>query len=118
MVLILKGTENPEINPHICGQFFVLFCFYKDDDVIQWQMDSLFKNGTGASEYPYGKMKILDPCPTPYTKIKLKCIMDPNIKAKTRGFPGGTVVKNPPANAGDTGLSPGPPGRSHMPWSN
>ena len=32
-------------------------------------------------------------------------------------FPGGTVVKNPPANAGDTGLSPGP-GRSHMQQSN
>ena len=31
--------------------------------------------------------------------------------------PGGTVVKNPPANAGDMGSSPGP-GRSHMPWSN
>ena len=24
------------------------------------------------------------------------------------GFPGGAVVKNPPANAGDTGWSPGP----------
>ena len=33
------------------------------------------------------------------------------------GFPGGTVVKNPPAKAGDTGSSPGP-GRSHMPRSN
>ena len=32
-------------------------------------------------------------------------------------FPGGAVVKNPPANAGDTGSSPGP-GRSHMTWSN
>ena len=32
-------------------------------------------------------------------------------------FPGGVVVKNPPANAGDTGLSPGQ-GRSHMPRSN
>ena len=32
-------------------------------------------------------------------------------------FPGGAVVKNLPANAGDTGLSPGP-GRSHMPWDN
>ena len=31
-------------------------------------------------------------------------------------FPGGAVVKNPPANAGDTGLISGP-GRSHMPWS-
>ena len=33
-----------------------------------------------------------------------------------QGFPGCAVVKNPPANAGDTGLSPGP-GRSHMPQS-
>ena len=33
------------------------------------------------------------------------------------GFPGGTVVKNPPANAGDTGSSPGP-GRSHLLRSN
>ena len=28
-------------------------------------------------------------------------------------FPGGPVVKNPPASAGDTGSIPGP-GRSHM----
>ena len=34
-----------------------------------------------------------------------------------RDFPGGTVVKNPPANTGDIGSSPAP-GRSHMPWSN
>ena len=32
-------------------------------------------------------------------------------------FPGGAVVGNPPASAGDMGLSPGP-GRSHMLWSN
>ena len=32
-------------------------------------------------------------------------------------FPGGPVVKNLPANAGDTGLIPGP-GRSHMPQGN
>ena len=34
----------------------------------------------------------------------------------TVGFPGGAVVENLPANAGDTGSSPGL-GRSHMPWS-
>ena len=34
-----------------------------------------------------------------------------------RGFPGGTVVENIPANAGDTGSSPAL-GRSHMLWSN
>ena len=33
------------------------------------------------------------------------------------GFPGGAVVENLPAKAGDTGLSPGL-GRSHMPRSN
>ena len=33
------------------------------------------------------------------------------------GFPGGAVVENPPANAGDMGSSPGL-GRSHMPQSN
>ena len=38
-------------------------------------------------------------------------------KKTDRRFPDGAVVKNPPANAGDTGLSPGP-GRSHMPQSN
>ena len=33
------------------------------------------------------------------------------------GFPGGAVVENLPANAGDTGSSPGL-GRSHVPQSN
>ena len=36
-------------------------------------------------------------------------------KELTWDFSGGTVVKNPPANAGDKGSSPG---RSHMPRSN
>ena len=35
----------------------------------------------------------------------------------TWGFPGGAVVKNPPANAGDMGSIPGP-GRSHVLRSN
>ena len=37
-------------------------------------------------------------------------------KQQSGDFPGGTVVKNLPANAGDTGSSPGL-GRSHMLWS-
>ena len=39
-------------------------------------------------------------------------LLKPNL-----GFAGGAVVGNLPANAGDTGLSPGL-GRSHMPRSN
>ena len=38
-------------------------------------------------------------------------------KRQVRDFPGGAVVRNPPASAGDTGSIPGP-GRSHMPPSN
>ena len=36
------------------------------------------------------------------------------VKREVRGFPDGSVVKNPPANAGDIGSIPCP-GRSHMP---
>ena len=39
------------------------------------------------------------------------------LKEEPGDFPGGTMIKNLPANAGDTGLSPGL-GRSHMPRSN
>ena len=48
-------------------------------------------------------------------KISLKSI--PALKMEILGFPGGAVVENLPANAGDTGSSPGL-GRSHMPRSN
>ena len=41
----------------------------------------------------------------------------PGQKSMYRGFPGGAVVESLPANAGDTGSSPGL-GRSHMPRSN
>ena len=39
------------------------------------------------------------------------------LRKMVRGFPGGAVVENLPANPGDTGSSPGL-GRSHMPQSN
>ena len=42
--------------------------------------------------------------------IKIKNNVNP-------GFPTGSVVKNPPANAGDMGSIPGA-GRSYMPQSN
>ena len=35
------------------------------------------------------------------------------MKIKEQGFPGGSVVKNTPANAEDTSLIPGP-GRAHI----
>ena len=51
---------------------------------------------------------------------KVAAFMNLSFSASKMGqgdFPGGAVVKNLPAKAGDTGLTPGP-GRSHMPWSN
>ena len=39
--------------------------------------------------------------------------VDMNEENKKQDFPGGSVVKNPPANAGDTSLIPGL-GRFHM----
>ena len=38
------------------------------------------------------------------------------VRIRMKGFPGGTVVENLPANAGDAGSSPGL-GRSYMPRS-
>ena len=46
-----------------------------------------------------------------------KRLRDRNIRYSLWDFPGGAVVKNPPADAGDVGLIPGL-GRSHMPQSN
>ena len=44
--------------------------------------------------------------------LEYECIY---FKRQCEGFPGGSVVKNPPASAGDTGFIPGP-GRFYMPW--
>ena len=50
---------------------------------------------------------------SPLSYMPLIC----RFKTDLPGFPGGAVVENLPANAGDTGSSPGL-GRSHMPQSN
>ena len=60
--------------------------------------------------------------PCPHCPVNLQNQVFPSFHCQTsqkrvyRDFPGGTVVKNPPANAGDTGSIPGT-GRSHMPRS-
>ena len=52
---------------------------------------------------------MMDMCHYTFVKILKMC--------SAWDFPGGPMVKNLPANAGDTGLISGP-GRSHMPWGN
>ena len=51
------------------------------------------------------------------TGVQILWIWTLALRSKPGGFPGGAVVENPPANAGDTGSSPGL-GRSHIPRSN
>ena len=50
------------------------------------------------------------------TSTLLALLQKFGIKNQVGGFPGGAVVENLPANAGDAGSSPGL-GRSHMPRS-
>ena len=51
-----------------------------------------------------------------YSRLHLSTDHHILVRKPPKGFPGGTVVESLPANAGDTGSSPGL-GRSHMPQS-
>ena len=51
------------------------------------------------------------------THILSVFILQPQLNRRIQDFPGGPVVKNPPAKAGDMGSIPGP-GRLHMPRGN
>ena len=50
----------------------------------------------------------------PLSHSILEPTREPTLKTYSVGFPGGAVVENLPANAGDMGSRPGL-GRSHMP---
>ena len=49
-------------------------------------------------------------------KVQLQEVLNKAFKKRSGGFPGGSLVKNLPANAGDTGLIPSP-GSFYVPWS-
>ena len=70
----------------------------------------------------WSKSKEIKETQQPHVYVTLDEIIDQNFETAIkdnwgRGFPGGSVDKNLPANAGDTGSIPGP-GRSHMLRSN
>ena len=71
---------------------------------IYWKIITVYLHG--VFPWPLSKPKYLTPKPYPYIRLK----------RYKRDFPGGAVVDNPPANAGDMGSSPGL-GRSHIPRS-
>ena len=64
----------------------------------------------GVMAMPLGKNKSI-------LELAQTDVKSSSSKILSQGSPGGAVVKNPPANGGDMGSSPGPV-RSHMPWSN
>ena len=68
------------------------------------------ENKTKLLNYHY-----VSPRPKPLVMFGFKKIVQKKKKI-VQGFPGGTVVESLPANAGDTGSSPGL-GGSHMPQS-
>ena len=99
-----NGIESPEINPCTYGHLI----YDKRGKNIQWRKDSLFKKWCWENWTVTCKRMKWEHYLTPYTQVNSKWIKG--------GFPGGTVVESLPANAGDTGSSPGL-GRSHMPRS-
>ena len=87
------------------------------------ETDNWFTLRAGDWEAPYAKshtrraiyvydIKLLNDCCFHASPGGLRVGLG-KVKTGGRGFPGGSVVKNPPANAGDTGSIPDS-GRSHM----
>ena len=72
-------------------------------------------------------LALLSAVPPPVSHAPFPSLLNPGrgqlplskvlIENSIEDFPGAAVVKNPPANAGNTGSIPGP-GRYHMPRSN
>ena len=77
---------------------------------VQW-LELCASNARGMGSAFVGELRSRMSCNT--AKKKKKKL----VKKKLKDFPGGPVVKNPPANTEDVGLIPGQ-GRSHMPQSN
>ena len=82
-------------------------CLRNPMDRGTWQatVHGVAKSRTRLSDYHFHYQK------------KKRTLQRNKFKVKGWGFPGGSVVKNSPTNAGNMGLIPGP-GGSHMPRSN
>ena len=87
LVVLKQGTSQRILS----GDIFSCYSWIEDATGIWWV------EATDAAKHPAMHRKV------PHNRV-----------IPSKNFPGGPVVKNPLANAGDTGLIPGP-GRSHLP---
>ena len=85
--------------------------FFSDIVPLHWSIYQFLDQDYTLSYYSFTFW-----CLASYSKFIFPCELENQI-FKFWDFPGGAVVKNPPANAGDTGSSPGL-GGSHMLQSN
>ena len=86
-VVLKQGTSQRILS----GDIFSCYSWIEDATGIWWV------EATDAAKHPAMHRKV------PHNRV-----------IPSKNFPGGPVVKNPLANARDTGLIPGP-GRSHLP---
>ena len=117
--------QNPNLNKHHCqtltlrDAFGGLWLCHSNNTSPGTDARFLFLLGKWSSFFePIVPSRTTQPSTSNTSKncLKAKDVLNSNITV-VQGFPGGAVVENLPANAGDMGSSPGP-GRSHMPRSN
>ena len=108
--------SSPSSLPLTHSSPLITLCYFLCDVITIWK--SAYQFLVHSLEYvPHKSRNSLCLHPWLLNHASSETMHPSGIQEPGQNFPGGAVVKNPPANAGDTGSSPGP-GRSHRPWSN
>ena len=83
-----------------------------EHDIPSWQQGSNIRMWTRDGNRPEKTSHLAN-----FINVRLILLKIQRLKIAVKlGFPGSSVVQNPPASAGDMGSIPGL-GRSHVPWS-
>ena len=107
----LPGPGLKSVSPALAGRFLTTEPPGKSQHKL-FLKDTLFVSVTPFLAFIFEDNQEMSFYVDSSTFGRKKCV-----KKISQDFRGGAVVENPPANAGNMGLSPGL-GRSHMPRSN